>query len=520
MCGAALRALCQPPPPPSSGYGGMAPSPSERRCLVCAGWHQAQLKNAHCSSQQVQTLCRAARFEAEAGTLSGPTKVASTIAGYSGSGYITGFTSQDCAVTVVLATPSAGLYEITIGYHVATNFGDKGFGFVINSAPAEKGTFTTTGSGWGRVSVGKHRLPAGASNATVLDGWGYFEVDYVDVTPATATPPKAPPKTLADPAATPTARKLMSFLVDTFGRRVIAGTQVRKPSLDAVAYATKASGGKAPGMIEGGLLDYSPTFVARAGNVTNGYVEALGRWASSAADGGGRGLLALCWHWNAPSDLMDTKEHPDKEHPWFQAFYTKNTNYDLAFALANPSSYQYVRLVADLDAIALQLTKLSQMDVPVLWRPLHEASGGWFWWGAKGPGPFKQLWKLMFQRFTQVHRLHNLIWVYTADPAAHHEWYPGDGLVDVVGADIYEPAGSDMAGTWEAFRAQYSGQKLIALSETGGMPVPDALRTEKTLWSWFNTWDITQYNITAAEIRVVYTSPLVLTLDELPDWRA
>ena len=77
-----------------------------------------------------------------------------------------------------------------------------------------------------------------------------------------------------------------------------------------------------------------------------------------------------------------------------------------------------------------------------------------------------------------------------------------------------------MAGTWEAFRAQYSGQKLIALSETGGMPVPDALRTEKTLWSWFNTWDITQYNITAAEIRVVYTSPLVLTMDELPDWRA
>ena len=58
-----------------------------------------------------------------------------------------------------------------------------------------------------------------------------------------------------------------------------------------------------------------------------------------------------------------------------------------------------------------------QLDVPVLWRPLHEAYGGWFWWGACGPKAFEQLWRLMFTRFTQVHQLHNLIWVYTADPA-------------------------------------------------------------------------------------------------------
>jgi hypothetical protein len=41
----------------------------------------------------------------------------------------------------------------------------------------------------------------------------------------------------------------------------------------------------------------------------------------------------------------------------------------------------------------------------------------------------------MFDRFTQEHKMHNLIWIYTADPA-HHEWYPGDDMVDVVGAGI------------------------------------------------------------------------------------
>ena len=203
-----------------------------------------------------------------------------------------------------------------------------------------------------------------------------------------------------------------------------------------------------------------------------------------------------------------------------EAFYTKNTNFDVKHALANPDSYQYSRLIADLDAIAVQLVKISNADVPILWRPLHEASGGWFWWGAKGPGPFKQLWKLMWTRFTETHKLHNLIWVYTADPAAHHDWYPGDDMVDIVGADVYEPAGSTMVGTWDAFRAQYDGKKLIALSETGGIIVPDALRVEKTLWSWFNTWDVTQYNITAQEIQAVYNDPGVLTLDGLPDWRA
>lgn len=209
-----------------------------------------------------------------------------------------------------------------------------------------------------------------------------------------------------------------------------------------------------------------------------------------------------------------------REHPWYQAFYTKNTNFDVAYALANPSSFEYARLIADLDSIAVQLRKMSDIDVPVLWRPLHEASGGWFWWGAQGSGPFKQLWELMFHRFTQTHKLHNLIWVYTADPAAHHGWYPGDSFVDVVGADVYQQAGSDFDGTWEVFRARFEGKKLIALSETGGIIVPDSLHTEKTMWSWFNTWDVTKYNITAGEINRVYNDPAVLTLDELPDWRA
>jgi mannan endo-1,4-beta-mannosidase len=86
----------------------------------------------------------------------------------------------------------------------------------------------------------------------------------------------------------------------------------------------------------------------------------------------------------------------------YKAFYTKDTNFNFSYALANPSSEQHGKMLRDLDAIAAQLLKTKALDLPVLWRPLHEAWGGWFWWGAHGPDAFKQLWKLMFERFTQV----------------------------------------------------------------------------------------------------------------------
>ena len=93
-------------------------------------------------------------------------------------------------------------------------------------------------------------------------------------------------------------------------------------------------------------------------------------------------------------------------------------------------------------------------------------------------------------------------------------------MVDVVGADIYEPKGSSMDATWSAFKDLFDGQKLIALSETGALVLPSSVRAFQTMWSWFNTWDITKYDITQQEIKQVYTDATVVTLDELPDWRS
>jgi hypothetical protein len=71
--------------------------------------------------------------------------------------------------------------------------------------------------------------------------------------------------------------------------------------------------------------------------------------------------------------------------PWWDGFYTYGTTFNLAAALANTSSENYALLVYDMDVIAWKLLVLQAYNIPVIWRPLHEADGGWSWWGAYGP---------------------------------------------------------------------------------------------------------------------------------------
>ena len=67
------------------------------------------------------------------------------------------------------------------------------------------------------MSAGKFLLPEVQSSFTVLQGWGYFEVDYIDLSPTSVTPPKPPPGTLSDVNATMEAQQLMSYLTHSFG---------------------------------------------------------------------------------------------------------------------------------------------------------------------------------------------------------------------------------------------------------------------------------------------------------------
>lgn len=99
-----------------------------------------------------------------------------------------------------------------------------------------------------------------------------------------------------------------------------------------------------------------------------------------------------------------------------------------------PAPTRAVDGVRELDDIAAGLQQLRDAGVVVLWRPFHEMNGGWFWWGAKKPDVFMQLWRQMFDYFTVQKKLNNLLWVYAANTGGRTTaFYPGDGYVDLVG---------------------------------------------------------------------------------------
>lgn len=188
-------------------------------------------------------------------------------------------------------------------------------------------------------------------------------------------------------------------------------------------------------------------------------------------------------------------------------------------------------ILDDLEKIASYLLLLKEKNIPVIWRPLHEAAGGWFWWGAKGAEPYKALWKLMFD-FFETKGLNNLIWVWTTE-TGDADWYPGDDYVDIIGRDIYNNTdASSLADEFTSIQETYPN-KMITLSECGNIANISQQWTSGAKWSFFMPWydydrtnDINESDFSGTEHEHAnaawwldaFNSENVLTLDDMPDW--
>jgi mannan endo-1,4-beta-mannosidase len=168
------------------------------------------------------------------------------------------------------------------------------------------------------------------------------------------------------------------------------------------------------------------------------------------------------------------------------------------------STQEYKDVMRDIDAIAVQLKRLQTAGVPVLWRPLHEAGGTWFWWGAKGANVAKTLYYMMYDRLTNYHQLNNLIWVWSSPEP---DWYPGNDKVDMIGYDSY-PGAYNYSSQKAVFNQLYSivnGEKLIALTETGPIPNINQSLADDVPWLYFLAWnDLVASQNSTAHIQEVY----------------
>jgi mannan endo-1,4-beta-mannosidase len=399
--------------------------------------------------------------------------------GYSGNGYVSGLGDAANRIVMHYIAPKAGIYDVRIGYRCPNKCA---YEMQVNELGIS-GTFSPQTPGFFEVQqAGKAELQAGDNTLVLSQGWGGYDVDYLELsTSGPIVPPVRPVSAPSDPHITPEARALLQAIDDRYGRGTMMGVYS-----EADAQYVLNTTGFLPAILGADLSSYSPASIERQAHPS----EIVERMIAQAHQGY---ILTFSWHWVPPFGLLnrmiaEKDGTPPIDARWNRGFYTNATNFDVSIAMRDPQSMERQLLLRDIDAIAVQLRKLQDAHVPILWRPLHEAQGGWFWWGARGPQPFIQLWQLLYDRLVNVDGIHNLIWVYTSadDPS----WYPGDAYVDVVGVDGYPKDLSDpQSELWERLNAQFAGKKPLTLSEFGGVPDIARMRRLGVDWSYAVSWN-------------------------------
>ncbi|MEV4318288.1 glycosyl hydrolase [Actinocrispum sp. NPDC049592] len=307
-------------------------------------------------------------------------------------------------------------------------------------------------------------------------------------------PPPAPPLTVrhtppngpADRSATPDTRRLLAWITalpQRSSRRLVSGQQI---TADAVE-------------------DYEHLFNGLAR--TTGHKPALigvsydGYWNA-------RIVPVLISHWQS-GGLVTIDMHPP--NPFVSGADPESYRVDAATPkpdlrmLLSGDSAPRSRWLTWLNRVADVIAELADAGVVVIFRPLHEANGLWFWWGADthtGASAAVDLYRDLYSFMTETRNLHNILWAYSpARPwnAPRMEFYPGDDVVDIMGPTLY---GNELTFGLENQQEDISDilepHRPLALLEMGsGMPydgtwdlakVITRIKTSYPAVTMFNCW--------------------------------
>ncbi len=451
-----------------------------------------------------------AEYEAEDASFIGNVKADSTSDGYSGTGYAAGFNKVDeDSLDLNISVPEDGFYDLV--------FTTRAAGYKENylSLDGESvGTIVTDSSDFSDYTFRHAYLTAGDHTVRVTAYWGYIDLDRMAVYTAEPVDESfyAISAGLSNPNASDNAKRLYSFMLDEYGKRSLSGQYCDDGVFGKEFVAIEKVTGKKPAVLGMDMMNYSPT------NQAHGAASRTIELAQTAWDAGY--IVTLCWHWTTPEKYVTGE--------WYSSFRPEASSIDLEKIMNGEDQEGYDLLVSDMDAIAEKLSILKEADVPILWRPLHEAGGGWFWWGEKGSEPYLALYKLMYDKFVNEYHLDNLIWLWNGQKA---DWYPGDEYVDIIGEDIYpgNHVYTSQANKYYTAVDYTPNRKLVVLSENGCVPDPTLMKRDGAMWGFWCTWsgEFTAKNTAVYaysdeyterdKINEFYASGLTITGEDLPD---
>ena len=352
--------------------------------------------------------------------------------------------------------------------------------------------------------------------------------------------PSIPEETLpSDPEATLETKVLYANLRSLAPDYVLFGHQ------DALAYGVKWKVEEGRSDVKDVAGSHPAVFGWELGDLELGAAENLDdvdfenmkRWIKRGYEDGG--VITISWHMNNPvsgGNAWDTTRAvyailPGGERHELYRFWLET----------------FAEFVGDLQTG-------DGRPIPIIFRPFHEHTGSWFWWGGANvtADEFVQLWRFTVDYLRDEKGLHNLLWAYSTDvftDEAHYlEHYPGHEYVDILGYDDYRALSTDEGIPLTTGRlrqlvemAEESG-KLPALTETGLEGVNDtdwwtgrlleAIKSDSLsrrisyalVWRNANEADIPGHHfgpyaghLSAPDFVQFAEDPFVLLMDELPD---
>ena len=257
------------------------------------------------------------------------------------------------------------------------------------------------------------------------------------------------------------------------------------------------------------------------------------------------GIVTISWHPRNPLTTIMGGGPAGQKFPEGTAWDVSSTEVVKSIL---PGGQKHDKFVIWMQRVATFLASLKTPGgepVPIIFRPWHEHTGSWFWWGEKlcTAEQYVALWNMLQDYLRQQHFC-NLVWAYSPGMASdlteakYLERYPGDDRIELLGFDGYQ------WGTKKDFVTQFDQNlkmltalakkknKLCAITECGLKNLTDPTWWTSTLWPVVEKYEGVSYLLTwrnykkewfgpspeqpdASYFREFYKSPKTLFLNEI-----
>lgn len=187
------------------------------------------------------------------------------------------------------------------------------------------------------------------------------------------------------------------------------------------------------------------------------------------------GVITISWHLNNPLTMQIPDSTGNRMHGTAWDVSSKEVVSSIL-----PGGGNHELFNTWLERLATFLAGLKDDDgtpIPFIFRPYHEHSGSFFWWGTGicTDDEYANLWRYTVEFLRDKKGIHNILYAYNTDRVTtlkqYMRGYPDDTYIDMLSLDMYDRgeqfnAELDTALNFVTKEAQLR-HKLAALSETG-----------------------------------------------------